>query len=137
MKKTIVYLSILFIVLILFSLLFWFYEVKNFTSRASVSDQGFSQENSYVFVSPLKAKANNQEKIRTTVFLLNNQGLGVANTAILFTPNSKLNVFVEQGTTDSFGKAVFDISSEAAGEFYLEFIVNNKSLIQKAHLSFY
>ena len=137
MKRTILYLSILFIVLILFSLLFWFYEVKNFTSRASVSDQGFSQENSYVFVSPLQAKANNLEKIRTTVFLLKNKGLGVANTVILFTPNSKLNVFIEQGTTDSFGKAVFDTSSSTPGEFYLEFIVNNKPLIQKAHLSFY
>ena len=137
MKKTIIYLSILFTVLILFSILFWFYEVKNFTGRASVSDQSFSQENSYVFVSPLKAKANNQEKIRTTVFLLNNQGLGVANTAVLFTENSKLNVFAEQGTTDSFGKAVFDISSSTPGEFYLEFMVNNKPLIQKAHLSFY
>ena len=137
MKKTIIYLSILFTVLILFSILFWFYEVKNFTGRASVSDQSFSQENSYVFVSPLKAKANNQEKIRTTVFLLNNQGLGVANTAVLFTENSKLNVLAEQGTTDSFGKAVFDISSSTPGEFYLEFMVNNKPLIQKAHLSFY
>ena len=137
MKKIIIYLSILFIVLILFSLLFWFYEVRNFSTRANVEQTSFSQENSYVFVSPLRAKADDQEKIRTTVFLLNNQGLGVANTAILFTPNSKLNVFIEQGTTDSFGKAVFDTSSSIPGEFYLEFIVNNKPLIQKAHLSFY
>ncbi|MFH1827089.1 MAG: hypothetical protein ABH812_01485 [bacterium] len=137
MKKTIIFLSILFIVLILFSVLFWFYEVRNFTSRAYVGQQSFSQENSYVFVSPLRAKADEKEKIRTTVFLLNNQGLGVGSTAILFTTNPKLNVDIVQGVTDSYGKAVFDISSSIPGDFYLEFSVNKKPLLQKAHLSFY
>jgi hypothetical protein len=102
-----------------------------------VTEQSFSQENSYVFVSPLRAKSNSEEKIRTTVFLLNNQGLGVANTAVLFTTNPKLDIDIVQGITDSYGKAVFDISSTSAGEFYLEFIVNKKPLLQKAHLSFY
>ena len=137
MKRSIIFLIILFVVLIIFSILFWFIEVRYFIGRASMTEQSFSQENSYVFVSPLRAKANTEEKIRTTVFLLNNQGLGVSNTAVLFTTNPKLNVDIVQGVTDSYGKAVFDISSEAAGEFYLEFIVNKKSLLQKAHLSFY
>ena len=137
MKKTIIYLSILFIVLILFSLLFWFYEVRNFSTRANVEQTSFSQENSYVFVSPLRAKADDQEKIRTTVFLLNNQGLGVANTAVAFTINPKLNIEIVQGVTDSYGKAVFDVSSKIPGDFYLEFTANKKPLLQKAHLSFY
>src|SRR3990167_10172304 len=118
MKKTIIYLSILFIVLILFSLLFWFYEVRNFSTRANVEQTSFSQENSYVFVSPLRAKGDDQEKIRTTVFLLNNQGLGVANTAVAFTLNTKLTVNIVQGVTDSYGKTVFDVSSKIPGDFY-------------------
>lgn len=137
MKKTIIYLSILFIVLILFSSLFWFYQARIYSARANVEQTSFSQENSYVFVSPLRAKGDDQEKIRTTVFLLNNQGLGVANTAILFTTNPRLNINVVQGVTDSYGKAVFDVSSKVPGDFYLEFTANKKPLLQKAHLSFY
>jgi hypothetical protein len=136
-KKTLIFLLILFIVLIFFSILFYFYEVKFFKGRASVIEQDFSPDNSYVFSSPLRAKANSDEKIRTTVFILNNQGLGVEKMTVLFNNTSSLNITTVQGITDSFGKAIFDISSVNAGDYYLEFSVNNKPLKQKAHLVFY
>jgi len=136
-KKTIIYLSILFIIFIFFSVLFYFYEVKYFQGRASVTQQDFSPDNSYVFSSPLRAKANNNEKIRTTVFILNNQGLGVEKMTVAFNNSSSLNITVVQGITDAFGKAIFDISSANSGDYYLEFSVNNTPLKQKAHLNFY
>src|SRR4030042_1919855 len=130
-KRTLVYLLILFVILIFFSILFYFYEIKYFQGRASVTQQDFSPDNSYVFSSPLRAKANNDEKIRTTVFILNNQGLGVEKMTVAYNNTSSLNITTVQGFTDAFGKEIFDISSSNPGDFYLEFSVNNKLLKQK------
>lgn len=137
MRKTIIFLLLILLTLLVFSLFFWLYEVKFFIGRASVSKQSFSVDNSYLFVSPLRAKANNQEKIRVTVFVLNNQGLGVPGKKVFIGRNQNLNIEEIQALTDSFGKAVFDVASSKAGEYYLEVKVEDKVLPQKAHLSFY
>lgn len=105
--------------------------------RASNIKSEFSLDNSYVFVSPLRAQANKQEKIRATIFILNNQGLGVPGRTVFITQDQNLNIETIQGLTDQVGKAVFDISSAKAGEYYLEVQVDAKRLPQKAHLSFY
>jgi hypothetical protein len=136
-KKTLLFLLILFIILIFFTVLFYFYEIKFFRSSANVIQQDYSPDNSYVFSTPLRAKADGSEKIRTTVFILNNQGLGVEKMTVLFNNTSNLSITVVQGITDSFGKAIFDISSTSAGDYYLEFSVNNSPLKQRAHLNFY
>ncbi|MGB9707502.1 MAG: hypothetical protein ACPL1D_01985, partial [Microgenomates group bacterium] len=111
MKKTLVFLSFILLILGLFSLVFWFYEVRFFVGRASVSQQSFSVENSYLFVAPLRAKANEKEKIRVTVFVLNNQGLGVAGKKVFIGRDQNLYIDEIQALTDNFGKAVFDIAS--------------------------
>lgn len=137
MKKFFFYLFLVSFVLLLFSLFFWLYEAKFFIGRASVTHQSFSVDNSYLFVTPLRAKANNQEKIRITVFVLNNQGLGVMGKKVFLGRDPNLNIDEIQALTDSFGKAVFDVASGKAGEYYLEVKVEDKVLPQKAHLSFY
>jgi len=137
MKKNLIFLFILFFIIIFFSFFFGLYEVQFFKSRASVSKASFSIENSYIFISPLRAKANAQEKIRLTVFVLNNQGLGVLGKEVFLSRDGSLLVDIIQGQTDSFGKAVFDITSQKAGEYYLEVLVDGKKLPQKARLSFY
>ena len=124
-------------VLISFSFFFGLYEVRFFKSRASVSQASFSVDNSYLFVSPLRAKANGQEKIRITVFVLNSQGLGVLGKEVFLSRDPSLSIDIVQGQTDNFGKAVFDVSSTKAGEYYLEVSVDGQRLPQKAHLSFY
>jgi len=137
MKKNIFLIAIFLIVLIAFSAFFWLYEAKFFVGRASVSQASFSVDNSYLFVTPLKARASQQEKIRATVFVLNNQGLGVMGKRAVLSQDHSLVVEAIQERTDNYGKAVFDISASKQGEYYLEVTVDGQLLPQKAHLSFY
>jgi hypothetical protein len=137
MKKHLIFLIIFLLILVSFSFFFGLYEVRFLKSRASVSQASFSVDNSYLFVSPLRAKANGQEKIRITVFVLNNQGLGVLGKELFLSPNPDLSVDIIQGKTDNFGKAFFDVASTKPGEYYLEVSVDGQKLPQKAHLSFY
>lgn len=112
------------------------YQVRFFTGRASVVAEPFSNENSYIFTSPLVAKAGNQEKIRVTIFVLDARGLGVSQKLVSIQPDSVLKIEAIQGTTDNFGKAVFDISSSAPGSFTPQINVDGIQLSQKAKLTF-
>lgn len=137
MKKTVLLLSSLLFLLLLATSFFWLYEAKSFVGRASSFKNVFSLENSYVFLSPLRAKADNQEKIRVTVFVLNDQGLGVQGKKVAIDPAQGLTLQTIQGLTDNFGKAVFDITSSKAGEFFLSVGIEEKKLNQQPQLSFY
>ncbi|MDO8609252.1 MAG: Ig-like domain-containing protein [bacterium] len=137
MKKAIFFLVVTFLVLIAFSSFFWLYEVKFKVGRASISAYAFSIDNSYTFITPLRARANGQEKVRISVFILNNQGLGVQGKKVFVGMNTDLNVETIQGLTDSFGKAYFDVSALKPGEYFNEITVDGTPLKQKAHLSFY
>ncbi|MBI4004690.1 Ig-like domain-containing protein [Candidatus Roizmanbacteria bacterium] len=137
MKKFIATSLIIFFVLLIFSGLFWFYEARFLVGRASTIGSGFSKDNSYVFISPLRAKANSQEKIRVTVFILNNQGLGVAGKKVLLDVGKELAVETIQGVTDPLGKAVFDVSSGEVGEYNLGVKVDETVLPQQVHVTYY
>lgn len=134
MKKTIFFVLLVILVLLLFSSFFWLYEARFFVGRASVSRASFSIENSYVFITPLRARANKIEKIRITVFVLDNQGLGVAGKNITLGSDPNLNIEIIQGTTDNFGKAIFDVAATNAGEYYLPVKVDQTTLPQSAHI---
>ena len=136
MKRSILFFIVLFLVLVSFVGAFGLYEVKFFTSRADVSQASFSIDNSYIFSTPSQARANGQEKVRLTVFILNNQGLGVLGKKIFIGTDPSLNIEAIQGLTDSYGKAYFDISAVKPGEFFLEIKVDDTALKQKAHLVF-
>ena len=136
MKRSIIFFIILLMVLVGFVGAFGLYEVKFFTSRADVSQASFSIDNSYIFSTPSQARANGQEKIRLTVFILNNQGLGVLGKKIFIGTDPSLNIEAIQGLTDNYGKAYFDISSSKAGEYFLEIKVDDTALKSKAHLVF-
>ncbi len=137
MKKLILFLIFLLFIIILAIGFFGFYEARIFIGRASVKQTAFSVDNSYLFVTPLRSLANGQEKIRVTVFVLNSQGLGVLGKRASLSPNSNLTISAVQEVTDNFGKAVFDVASGKAGEYYLLVTVDGQTLPQKAHLSFY
>lgn len=137
MKRIVFFLGIILIALILFSGFFWLYEVRYNVSRASASSYSFSVDNSYVFVTPLRARANSQEKIRITTFILNNQGLGVMGRKVFLATDPSLTIETIQGLTDAYGKAFFDVSSSKGGEYFLEITVDDTPLKQKAHLSYY
>ncbi len=136
MRKSIIFFAIFLLVIISFISIFGFYEVKFFTGRASISQASFSVENSYIFSTPSGAKANGQERIRLTVFILNNQGLGVMGKKIFIGTDPALNIEAIQGLTDSYGKAYFDISSTKAADYFLEIKAEDVVLKSKAHLVF-
>lgn len=136
MKRNTVFYVILIIVLLGFIGIFGLYEVKFFNTKADVSQASFSIDNSYIFSTPSQARANGQEKVRLTVFVLNNQGLGVLGKKVLIESNSSLIVDTIQGSTDNYGKAYFDISATKPAQYYLEIKVDDKALNQKAHLVF-
>ena len=136
MKKSWLFLIIFLVFLLGFSLFFGLYEVQFFSSRASIKKVSFSIDNSYVFITPLRARANGQEKIRVTVFVLDDQGLGVLGKNVVLEPNQALNIENIQALTDNFGKAYFDVSSEKAGDYFLNVTIDNQNLKQSAHLTF-
>ncbi|QQG44283.1 MAG: Ig-like domain-containing protein [Candidatus Roizmanbacteria bacterium] len=136
MNRKFFYVLMVLVVLISFSGFFWFYETQYMVGRADVSRYSFSADNSYIFVSPLQAKANGQEKIRITVFILNNQGLGVMGKKVTLEPVPHLSIEAIQGLSDNLGKSVFDVTANQAGEYYVSVKVEDTSLNQKAHVSF-
>lgn len=123
--------------LTVFSVFFFSNEVFLLKTKADVSQASFSMENSYVFITPLRAAAGGQEKIRVTVFILNNQGLGVLGKRASLGPDNNLSVEVIQDVTDQFGKAVFDVSSTSKGDYYLDVLAEGQKIKQQAHLTFY
>jgi hypothetical protein len=137
MKKKVMIASFFIFLALITTVSLWLYEAKYFVGRASTIEQDFSPDNSYVFVTPLRATANGQEQIRATVFILNNQGLGVRGRSIKLTNAPNITIQTIQGATDTYGKAVFDISSNQKGEYFLDVIVSDKKLPQQVHLSFY
>jgi len=136
MNRYIVPILLAILVFALFASIFWFYETRYMVGRASISQASFSSDNSYVFVTPLQAKADGSERIRVSIFLLNNQGLGVMGKKITTVNNPKLIIDPVQPLTDDKGKAVFDVSSQHTGEYFLDILVDTTILPQKAHVSF-
>lgn len=137
MKKNIAILLFLTTFLILLTGFFWLRSSQITVGRADVSRRDISVDNSYVFVTPIRARANSLEKIRITVFALNNQGLGVLGKRVSLANTGSLTVDLVQNISDDLGKSIFDISTSQAGEYYLEVQVDGQTLPQKAHLSFY
>lgn len=136
MKKQLWLIITLILVGLLSASFFWIYEGKNFIGRASMIQTSFSIDNSYVFATPLQAEANGQESIRVTVFVLNDQGLGVPGRNVsINVPGSVVQKAVQQ-VTDQYGKAVYDLTSGKAGEYYLEIVIDTISLPQKVRVTF-
>ncbi|MFA6532533.1 MAG: hypothetical protein WCT22_00870 [Patescibacteria group bacterium] len=136
MKRLALFFVVLLLILFSFVAIFGLYEVKFFNTRADVSQSSFSIDNSYIFSTPSQARANGQEKIRLTVFILNNQGLGVLGKKVLIETNSSLTIDTIQGSTDNYGKAYFDISATKPAQYFLEVKIDDKALNQKAQLVF-
>ena len=108
-----------------------------FSKASSSSSSTAVLENSYLFASPVQAKADGQEKIRVSVFILDGRGLGVSNrTVTLNLPQTIINDHIQPITDDS-GKAIFDISSVTQGTFSFTASTSNQELPQKLKVVFY
>ena len=132
--------SLLTIVLLLFTLIAVIYLVLRpvvLTGKATGSSlTPITLENSYLFASPLQAKADGQEKIRITVFLLDGRGMGVGNQNIALNQSSSFKITSVQSVSDDSGKGVFDISSTTPGKFEISATANSKEIPQKVKVTF-
>jgi hypothetical protein len=137
MKNKLILIFVFIVVLFFASIYFFLYEAQLFFSRANLAGKSISVENSYFFITPLRARANRQEKIRLTIYALDNRGLGIFGKQVFLGENENLDIEIIQGVTDAFGKAIFDISARQPGDYYLEVRIDDKKLPQKAHLTFY
>lgn len=133
--------NILIILILLGALgatLFLIYRTTSLNSRASSSPTttDFSQ-NSYLFASPLTAKADNKEIIRLTAFLLDSRGLGIPNLLITLDKPAPLITITSADTTNDTGQATFDLASPQAGTYTLKAKINSVVLPQTVKVTFY
>ena len=91
------------------------------SGRASVVNNSIDPDNSYITYNPLSAKASGDQIIRVTVVVLSPQGLGVSGIAVsLSNPGDALKIEVISGTTDTIGRALFNVSTKTANEYTIE-----------------
>lgn len=136
MKTKNLFLVILAVFLIsLLVVVFFLTQAKTiFLGRAAQSQ--YSLSNSYVFASPLTAKALS-EKIRVTVFLLDDKGKGVQNKRINLSSEPVNLSFIEiQASTDELGQAVFDITSPSPGQYVISAQVEGGTFPQTVTVRF-
>jgi len=134
---------IIVIFLLLLSLggtVFFINQRTSFYGRADNPSQEHSGrvslENCYIFASPLQALADGREKIRLTVFVLDDGGKGVLDKTVFMTNDPKLTVTAVQPVSDDLGRAFFDISSTVGGEFVLQASVDGQKLPQEVKVTF-
>lgn len=129
----------LFVFFLLLSSIYGVYLVGQTTrvkSRAyEASSRVVEVSNSYLFASPLKAKAGG-ERIRITVFILDGQGLGVSGKRVILGKHNRIQIEEVQGLTDEVGKSIFDIYSSAPGVYQIEAAVDGKVIPQRVLVTF-
>jgi hypothetical protein len=128
---------IIFLSLALIASLFLVVKTTTIFNRAATSSSSIILENSYLFASPIQAKADGQEQIRLTVFLLDGRGLGVPNQTVNLNLPTTTTITNQQNTSDESGKATFDIVSSIPQTISVTATTNNLQLPQKVKVIFY
>lgn len=108
------------------------------TGRASGRGEvvSVSKENSYVFASPISALSDGTSLIRVTVFLLNNEGLGVVGQVVKLQSSHTITITDIQPITDAFGRALFDVSSTNPGTYTIAADIAGVVLPQTVSIAF-
>jgi hypothetical protein len=131
-------LLIAFLILSLIATLGLVFRTTIFFNQATVDNNSpVVMANSYLFASPLQAKADGLEQIRITVFLLDGRGLGVANQKVTLRLPSTIKVSSLESVTDDTGKTYFDISSPSTSKLEIEALIGTTPLPQKVKVVFY
>ena len=131
------YTIIAFLVFSLVATLFLIIKTTGLFSRASQTNNLSQLENSYLFASPLQAKADGLEQIRLTVFLLDGRGLGVPNQSVKLNLPTSVRITKSQEITDQTSKAVFDLISPTPQTLNVSASVGTSTLPQKVKITFY
>lgn len=129
---------IVFLVLALIASLFLVLRTTVFIEKAATGNTTpIVFENSYLFASPLQAKADGKELVRITVFLLDGRGLGVNGQTVKITTSPTVSINEIQPVSDDSGKTIFDLSCVSAGQFNVTAKVDGKELPQTVKIAFY
>ena len=126
----------LVVLLVLLLMMSLFANIRLIFSSRAASNSSFSIENSYIFASPLVARANSSDKIRITVFVLNSHGQGVANQPVMLNKSPELVIGQQNSLTDSYGRAIFDLSTTVVGEYVIGASVENTKLAETLKIKF-
>lgn len=106
------------------------------TSSTRISG-ALSAENSYLFASPISAPADGSSLIRITVILLDDQGLGVASQLVSLKPSEAgVQITPVAPTTDTFGRAIFDLSATSPANYTISAEVSGAPLPQTVSIVF-
>jgi hypothetical protein len=129
---------IVFLILTLLASLVLIFRTTSFFGKATTTNTAsVALENSYLFASPLQAKADGKEQIRITVFILDGRGLGISGqTVTLLTPQT-ITIQAPLSTTDDTGKITFDLSSPVVSKIDVQAKIGSNILPQKVHIIFY
>jgi hypothetical protein len=128
---------IIFLSLALVASLYLVLQTTVLTKKATSSNQStVALENSYLFISPLQAKADGKEKMRLTVFILDGRGMGIANQTVSLSTSSKINITSIQSQTDESGKAVFDLTSTTVGQYNVSAQTGDATIPQQVKVVF-
>jgi len=132
------YTVIAFLIFSLFAIVYLIYKTTKFSSKATgTPTKNITLENSYLFATPLQAKADGLEKIRIIVFVLDQKGIGIPNQTISLNISPKINIENIQSTTDSYGKAIFDLNTKYASTYPVKAKTINSELPQSINILFY
>lgn len=91
-----------------------------------------SSTNSYMFLSPVSAQANNTERIRVSVFVLNDKGIGVSNQEVTLQHVPEVKIEAIQAVSDNYGRAIFDIYTQTPGNYSVSAQVNSRVIGETA-----
>ncbi len=106
-------------------------------SRATSNSTSLvSQENSYLFVSPLKARADGKDRIRLSVIVLDAQGKGVNNQDLVVTTKPSIQYEGVQAKTDLYGRAVFDLYTTSVGSYEITASVAGRTIGEPVTVQF-
>jgi len=123
------------IILSLITALFLINKPIIFFQKASTNSSFVN--NSYIFASPIQAKAGDEELIRITVFVLDDKGLGVPGKDVSLSSSPSLQIKNNITSTDTYGKAIFDVYSDLPGKFNLKAKIDNREIAENVNVVFY
>ena len=106
------------------------------SASQNMTSEYISRENSYIFASPISAIADGISIIRITVFLVNNQGLGVPGQKVQINSSGPVVIGQISPVTDNFGRAIFDITSTNPGNYTISAGISGVILPQSVSVVF-
>lgn len=129
---------IIFLILALIILLLRLRTRTQIIGKASgpIQNQEIKLENSYMFASPLRAKADGQERIRISIFALDSEGRGIVGKKAGIRKIEDVNIFEMQPITDSVGKAIYDLTSQIAGTYSVRGVIEGGNIDQTLNVTF-